>query len=163
MNLPGLPNVDFPSLKMPCLAKAGWESSKSLSGGGQYYLDNCLNVPQFNFKCPAGSSSFNANVQYKGYGKGDIVVWRPSNGYWYFRNAKKPHTQWGQRGDIPIAGDFDGDGKADIAVWRPSNGYWYFHHTVGKRHEQWGGRGDVPIVADFNGDGKSDIVVWRPS
>merc|ERR1711971_935941 len=102
---------------MPCLARAGWEASKSYSGGGQYFLDNCIDVPQFNFQCPASLSSFPQSgevIHRQGYSNSDFVVWRPSNGMWYFKNGEMPHTRWGGSGDIPMRADYDGDGYNDI-------------------------------------------------
>lgn len=89
------------------------------------------------------------------------LVWRPSNGNWYFKSGDVTATQqWGAPEDVPVPGDYDGDGKPDIAVWRPSNGMWYFKHLGG--HEQWGARDDIPVASDYNGDGKTDVAVWRP-
>ncbi len=88
---------------------------------------------------------------YDGDGKSDIVIWRPSNGYWYIINSSDQsvdYVQWGGEGDIPVPGDYDGDGKTDIAIYRPSNGYWYIIRSSdqGVVYIQWGGApNDIPI------------------
>jgi predicted outer membrane repeat protein len=109
---------------------------------------------------------------YESDGKADIVIFRPSNGTWYFRQSSSGFTtgagyQWGAIGDIPVPGDYDGDGIGDIAVYRPSAGYWFFlRSTTGFSTwgtYQWGSTGDVPMPADYDGDGKTDIGIFRPS
>ena len=108
----------------------------------------------------------------------DLVIWRPSNGYWYilksttsYDPAQALRIQWGSGslGDIPLTGDIDGDGVNDLIVWRPSNGYWYIlkSTTSYDRNQairiQWGTSGDKPLVGDVDGDGKGDLIIWRPS
>lgn len=75
----------------------------------------------------------------------------------------------GQRGDLPIAGDFDADGSSDdIGFYRPSDRSWTFDYNADGRSDRttrnWGIRGDLPIAGDFDADGLSDdIAVFRPS
>jgi hypothetical protein len=114
-----------------------------------------------------------------GDGSADLVVWRPTDGTFYWLKSSRGYSrsaagsrQWGigSLGDVPLLADLDGDGRADLVVWRPTDGtfYWlksslgYSPTAAGSR--QWGLRslGDVPMVADLDGDRRADLVVWRP-
>lgn len=115
---------------------------------------------------PLGGSNLDGDT------KDDVVVWRPSDGYWHILKSSNNFTQsksvqWGLRGDMPMEDtDIDGDGKDDMVVWRPSNGTWYVLKSntnyTGWVSYQWGLIGDVPMPNhDMDGDGKDDLVVWR--
>ena len=93
----------------------------------------------------------------------DAIVWRPSNGYWYYYNSSGSTNawKWGTRGDVPLPGDYDGDGDSDEMVYRPNNGFWYC--GAPSVTFQFGLEGDIPCPGDFNGDGQDDLAVFRPS
>lgn len=93
---------------------------------------------------------------YNGDGLSDIGVFRPSDGYWYFKDLGS--IQYGQTGDVPVSGDYNGDSKTDIAVWRYSNGRWYIKDIA---EIQWGMVGDIPVPGKYNADLITDMAVWR--
>jgi FG-GAP-like repeat len=115
-----------------------------------------------------------------GDGKGDLVVWRASEGRWYWLTSSTgfnyPNAQavfWGsgRLGDVPKLGDLDGDGRSELTVWRPTDGTWYWltsksgYNYANQRGKAWGNQalGDVPLLGDLDGDGRADLTVWRAS
>jgi hypothetical protein len=93
----------------------------------------------------------------------DAILFRPSNGHWYYYNSSGTTRSWvyGQKGDIALPGDYDGDGDSDELVFRPNNGKWFCSSP--SLSKTWGVSGDIPVPADYDGDGKLDIAVFRPS
>ncbi len=72
--------------------------------------------------------------------------------------------QFGEAGDVPLAGDFTGDGVPNIAVY--NNGVWKIDTNGDGRF----GDGDLtiqtpyrgtPIVGDWNGDGIDNIGIYN--
>lgn len=63
---------------------------------------------------------------WKGDGKDDIGVFRPSTGTCYLTFLDNPTTvrvvHFASPGDLPVVGDWDGDGDASPGVFR--NGMW---------------------------------------
>ncbi len=99
--------------------------------------------------------------------KSDVVVFRPSEGNWYYSPSSSGGAvgvHFGSNLDKPAAADFDGDGKTDVAVFRPADGNWYILGSQdGFKAIHFGIPGDLPMAADYDGDGKADIAVFRPS
>ncbi|HEV3275881.1 MAG TPA: hypothetical protein VG860_03620, partial [Terriglobia bacterium] len=117
---------------------------------------------------PPFADSPTLTTDFFGDGKGDVGIWRPSNGTWYIlsNDGGENLTQaWGLPGDVPVPGDYYGVGKDAFAVWRPSNGIWYILANNGGPNTTvvFGLPDDVPVPADYDGDGKTDIALWRPS
>jgi serine-aspartate repeat-containing protein C/D/E len=74
--------------------------------------------------------------------------------------------QYGNEGDVPVAGDWNGDGVSSIGLFRA--GTWFLDVDGNGRWsaadvyiEQLGRPGDLPVVGDFNGDGIDDPGVYR--
>ena len=60
-------------------------------------------------------------ADFDGDSKGDLTVFRPSDGtWWWLRSSDNVinATTWGVSGDQPVPADYDGDGKTDIAIYR---------------------------------------------
>ena len=102
----------------------------------------------------------------------DLIVYRPSSGFWYVRLsgtgvAGAVGYRWGLSTDAPVPGDYDGDGRIDVTVYRPSSGHWFIlksstNYTTWDTY-QWGTEGDIPVPGDYDGDGTTDIAIYRPS
>ena len=104
-------------------------------------------------------------------GKANLAVFTPGAlGNWSILDAMNQTVtrQFGQTGDVPMAGDYTGDGQTDLGVYRTSNNTAYYatNQTTpnsGYVGVPWGVAGDKPTPGDFDGDGKADVAIWRPS
>ncbi len=117
---------------------------------------------------------------WNGDGIKDPGVFRPGTGQFLIRKLTVvcnpfciplPLTvtiNFGQNGDLPVAGDWNGDGIDSVGVFRPGAGQFFLtdsnianppvdHSPI------FGTAGDLPVAGDFDGDGKDTIGVWRPS
>jgi hypothetical protein len=76
-------------------------------------------------------------ADFDGDDKGDIAIFRPSTGdWWWIRSSDSVVNvvHWGLNGDVPVAADYDGDSKTDHAIYRPGspNGiYWILNSSGG--------------------------------
>lgn len=74
-------------------------------------------------------------ADFDGDGKGDLAVFRQSDGTWWWMRSSDGvinAAQFGQTGDKPVPADYDGDGKTDLAIWRPGETqsvYWVYGST----------------------------------
>jgi hypothetical protein len=109
-----------------------------------------------------------------------IGVFRPSTNYWYL-DLNGNHKwdgcgvdgcyKYGEKGDLPVVGDWNKDGVAEIGVFRPSTNYWYLDLNGNHKWDgcgvdgcyKYGEKGDLPVVGDWNNDGVAEIGVFRPS
>ena len=97
---------------------------------------------------------------YDGDGRGDLSVFRPSNGVWYIESfyLGSQAIQFGMNGDKPVPADYDADGATNIAVFRPSNNSWYIRNRSGEFFDlPFGLPGDIPVPADYDGDRRAEI------
>jgi hypothetical protein len=76
---------------------------------------------------------------------------------------------FGQKGDVPIAGDWDGDGFDTVGVYRPSTRMAYFTNSLTSSsadfsyHYLGAAPGDRIVAGDWNLDGVDTVGVFRPS
>jgi hypothetical protein len=101
-----------------------------------------------------------------------IGVFRPSISQFQLRNSNTAGPadlliDFGQAGDIPVAGDWNGDGETDVGVFRPSAGQFIlrkplFGNSTINIRINFGQSGDLPVVGDWDGDGKETPGVFRP-
>lgn len=103
-----------------------------------------------------------------------IGVFRPGAGQFQLRlpSARGFITivlNFGQNGDLPVAGDWNGDGIDTVGVFNPSTGLWLL--TNGPNIDNttpavilqftFGVNGDTPIAGDWNGDGVDTPGLFR--
>jgi hypothetical protein len=101
----------------------------------------------------------NQMADFDGDGIGDLTVWRPSDGtWWWIRSSDNVvnAAQWGIGSefpyvDAPVPADYDGDGKTDLAIWRrgtaqsPQSYYWINGSQNGVMVFQWGTTTDSAV------------------
>ncbi len=117
---------------------------------------------------------------WNGDGIKDVGVFRPGTGQFLIRKPTIicnpfcipiPLTvtiNFGQNGDLPVAGDWNNDGVESVGVFRPSAGQFFLtddnvananvDHTL-----IFGQAGDLPVAGDWNADSKDTVGVFRPS
>jgi uncharacterized repeat protein (TIGR03803 family) len=114
-----------------------------------------------------------------GDGAADLGLFSPATGKWSFRSSAAgfgsgPSVEFGQPGDIPVAGDYDGDGKDDFAVYRRSNGTssrplrdlgWFVVPAATGRLVHYSSAcffwdPSTPVPADYTGDGRIELAVF---
>ena len=79
-------------------------------------------------------------ADFDGDGRGDITVFRESDGTWWWIRSSDGAIQaanWGISGDMPVPADYDGDGITDLAIWRDGN-YWISGSQNGVSVFNWG-------------------------
>lgn len=73
-------------------------------------------------------------------------------------------TERGQRGDVPIACDWDGSGNETVGIFRAGRFLIYNSNDTSAPPVAdfgFGNPGDTPLCGDWDGDGKAGVGVWR--
>jgi hypothetical protein len=101
-----------------------------------------------------------------------IGTFRPASSLFLLRNSNTAgnsdiNIEFGQSGDLPVAGDWDGNGVTDVGVFRPSRGEFVLRvpqggNTFSTITVNFGAPGDLPVAGDWNGDGIDTPGVFRP-
>jgi hypothetical protein len=90
-------------------------------------------------------------ADFDGDGKGDLTVFRESDGTWWWMRSSDSVVEaqsFGMTGDVPVPADYDGDGKTDIAIWRPGaqSYFWVYGSQDGVFALPWGTSGDSVVT-----------------
>lgn len=97
------------------------------------------------------SGDIYAPADFDGDNVGDLTIFRPSSGDWWWLRSSDGTVgvvHWGINGDIPVPADYDHDGKTDQAIYRPDtpNGVYYINGSlIGFQAFAWGIPGDSVI------------------
>jgi uncharacterized protein (DUF2141 family) len=89
-------------------------------------------------------------ADFDGDGKGELALWRNSDGMWWWIRSSDGvvnAAKWGINGDTPVPADYDGDGKTDLAIWRSgaSGVFWIKGSQNGVSAFKWGTTGDQAV------------------
>ncbi len=91
----------------------------------------------------------NLQGDYDGDGKTDLAIWRPSTATFFVFNPVTNVSitkQWGNVGDIPVAGDYDEDARPTLRFTVPLLSLGDLQSSNGQTPNlQWGIPGDVPV------------------
>jgi len=102
---------------------------------GTLFIRNWVSSQLQSLSWGASGDEFVA-ADFDGDAKGEIAIFRPSSGEWWFIRSSDNVVnvaRWGVNGDKPVPADYDNDGKTDIAVYRPGspNGVYYIYGSLG--------------------------------
>jgi hypothetical protein len=113
---------------------------------------------------------------FDGDGCDTLSIYRPSEARIYVINrlgtnggglgAADLSYDYGNPGDIPVAGDWDGDGSDSAGLRRPSDGFVYLRNSNSTGNADisffYGDPGDLPVAGDWNDDGIDSFGLFRP-
>ncbi len=114
---------------------------------------------------------------FNGDGCDTVSVYRPSEARFYIINELGSGDAglgradvdyvFGDRGDVPIVGDFDGDGVDTVGLYRPTSGRVYYRnrHRAGNADADfiYGNPSDRFVTGDWTGDGTDTVGIFRPN
>jgi hypothetical protein len=112
-------------------------------------------------------------------GDGTDTIGAFTNGVWKIRNQNFPFivvaptfgiktVNFGQTGDLPVAGDWNADGIDTPGVYRASTGQFLLTNSTATNPNveitvTFGIGEDLPVAGDWNADGFDSVGVFRPS
>ena len=127
-------------------------------------INNILNNKKQNQK-------INNLIDLNSDGSSELLFWNCADKDCFFEALSSQNTNYetinlGNKGDIPLYGDFNGDGSCDFGVYQftPGNNKWLVIDGLTKTtsEERFGEAGDLPVPSDYDGDGRTDYVIYRP-
>jgi hypothetical protein len=84
----------------------------------------------------------------------------------HFPDGSVKTVVFGERGDLPVAGDWNGDGVDTIGVYRPSTQTFLLRNenTAGVADVTWslGSGVEIPVAGDWNNDGRATPGLYHP-
>jgi len=106
-----------------------------------------------------------------------LSIYRPSEARFYIINRLGANGgglgpadfsfDYGNPGDIPVAGDWDGDGTDSPGLRRPSDGFVYLRNSnttgIADISYFYGDAGDLPVAGDWDNNGSDTLGLFRPS
>ena len=108
---------------------------------------------------------------YRSLSPGTWLLDYNGNGRWDGPEEDRLFFFGGEKGDVPVVGDWNGDGTSKAGIFRDgfqwildSNGNQRFDANTempDKVFSFGGSPGDAPVVGDWNGDGKSKPAIFR--
>lgn len=165
-----------------------WQLKRTLANtNGGCDTDSCIN-PWEKKKIPARRSHWIPVVgDWNGSGADALGIYSPTNSdsgasRWYLdHNGNEKWNgcendrclrDFGQRGDLPVVGDWSGTGRWKIGVFRPSTGEWFLDLEAARKFDgctvdrcvvSFGQHRDLPVTGDWNASGISNIGLFRPN
>ncbi len=114
---------------------------------------------------------------FDGDGCDTVSIYRPAQARFFIINelgvnggglgAADFSFEYGNPGDIPVAGDWEGDGADTPGLRRPGDGFVYLRNSnsIGFADISYfyGDPGDLPVAGDWNNDSADTFGLLRPS
>lgn len=157
---------------------------------GQSLKDSTINPTQSYLTFQLGTSTaLPIPADYDGDGQTDIAVYDYNSQNWQIALSKMGfdlakalnnyprrgiNIVWGNKGDLPVKGDYNGDGLSDLILYHEAENdtatsLWKIKlmatdvSSAKVNSKNFGKKGDIPIVADYDCDGNDDLGFFRPT